>query len=84
MHSANLEKGAHELESWINWLLLLLRLGAWAPWRRVFLASASTRPELVVEPKAAGMVRQRDSVLVLQRLDSAAANALRFAVPLRN
>ncbi len=30
------------------------------------------------------MVRQRVAVLVLQRLDRAAANVLRFAAPLRN
>ncbi len=37
-----------------------------------------------LEPRVVGMVRRIDFVSVLQRLDTAAASALRFAVPLRN
>ncbi len=36
------------------------------------------------EPIAVGMVRQRVTAFVLQRVDTAATNALRFAVPLCN
>ncbi len=66
-------------------LLLLLRHGASGPSRRGFLASASALPGWVVRQRAGGwFVEKVVVVLVLQRLDGAAANFLWFVAPLCN